>query len=119
NISSYQQFVDGKSETDAQILDRLIDRWMVRTEADVSHFPHPSDADIERSLSRLQSSFTSAEQYETRKKQSGLSDSEVRGIVSSQLYLSDYLDSRFRPAVRIDPTETEDFNETSVVPPAT
>ncbi len=56
-LSRYQQFVDGKSETDAQILDRLIDQWMVRTEADVSHFPHPSDADIERSLSRLQSSY--------------------------------------------------------------
>ena len=117
-LSRYQQFVDGKSETDAQILDRLIDQWMVRTEADVSHFPHPSDADIERSLSRLQSSFTSAEQYETRKKQSALSDSEVRGIVSSQLYLSDYLDSRFRPAVRIDPKEIEDFYQTAVVPRA-
>ncbi len=77
-LSRYQRFVDGKSETDAQVLDRLIDQWMVRTEADVSHFPHPLDADIERSLSRLQSSFNSAEQYEARKKQSGLSDSEVR-----------------------------------------
>jgi hypothetical protein len=42
-LSRYQQFLDGKSETDAQILDRLIDQWMVRTEADVSRFPHPTE----------------------------------------------------------------------------
>src|SRR5260370_33592402 len=71
-LSRYQQFVDGKSETDVQILDRLIDQWMVRTEADVSHFPHPSDADIGRSFSRLQSSFNSSDQYEARKKPSRL-----------------------------------------------
>ncbi len=46
-LSRYQEFLDGKSETDAQILDRLIDQWMVRTEADVSRFPHPSEAEIE------------------------------------------------------------------------
>src|SRR3989440_7646147 len=84
-LSRYQEFLDGKSETDAQILDRLIDQWMVRTEADVSRFPHPSEAEIDRSLESLRKSFTSAEQYEARKKQSGLSDSEVRGIVASQL----------------------------------
>jgi hypothetical protein len=33
-LSRYQEFLDGKSETDTQILDRLIDQWMVRTEAD-------------------------------------------------------------------------------------
>src|SRR5438046_8050651 len=79
-LSRYQEFLDGKSETDAQILDRLIDQWMVRTEADVSRFPHPSEAEIDRSLESLEKSFTSAEQYQARKKQSGLSDSEVRGI---------------------------------------
>jgi len=38
-LSRYQLFLDGKSETDAQILERLIDQWIVRTEASVSRFP--------------------------------------------------------------------------------
>jgi len=117
-LSRYQQFLDGKSETDAQILDRLIDQWMVRTEADVSRFPHPSDAEIDRGLERLRNSFTPAEQYEARRKQSGLSAAEVRGIVASQLYLSNYLDSRFRPAVQVDSKAIEDFYENAVVPQA-
>ena len=117
-LSRYQQFVDGKSETEAQILDRLIDQWIVRTEADVSHFPHPSDADVERSVTRLQKSFASIEEYEAKKKQSGLNDSEIRGMVASQLYLSNYLDSRFRPGVQIDLKAIEDFYQTAVLPRA-
>jgi len=115
-LSRYQQLVDGKSETEGQILDRLIDQWIVRTEAEVAHFPHPSDADIDRGLSRLQKSFASTEEYEARKKQSGLDDSEIRRIVGSQLYLSNYLDSRFRPSVQIDPKAIEDFYQTAVLP---
>jgi len=39
-------------------------------------------------------------------------------MVASQLYLGNYLDSRFRAAVRIDPKQVEDFYQTSVVPRA-
>ena len=117
-LSRYQELVDGKSETDDQILDRLIDQWIVRTEADVSHFPHPSDADIDSGVSRLQKSFASINEYEARKKQSGLSDSEIRRIVRLQLFLSNYLDSRFRPGVQIDPKAIEDFYVNKVVPQA-
>lgn len=117
-LSRYQQFLDGKSETDAQILDRLIDQWIVRTEADVSHSPQPSEAEIDRGLTRVRNSFASEQEYESRRKQAGLSEQDVRAMVASQLYLSNYLDSRFRPAVQIDPKEIEDFYQTAVVPRA-
>ena len=117
-LSLYQQFLDGKSETDAQILDRLIDQWIVRTEADVSHSPRPSEAEIDRGLTRVQNLFASEQEYEARRRQAGLSEQDVRAMVSSQLYLSDYLDSRFRPAVQVDPKEIEDFYQTAVVPRA-
>jgi hypothetical protein len=115
-LSRYQLLVDGKSESDAQILDRLIDQWIVRTEAEVARLPLPSDAEIQRSVERLQKSFGSTEEYEARKKQSGLNDAEIRGIAASQLYLSNYLDSRFRPSVQIDPKTIEDFYLKSIVP---
>ena len=115
-LSRYQQFLDGKSETDGQILDRLIDQWIVRTEANVSRFPQPSEADIERSVERIRKSFPSMADYEARKKQIGLSDVDVREMAASQLYLSNYLDSRFRPGVQIDPKTVEDFYQKSVVP---
>ena len=117
-LARYQQFLDGKRETDDQILDRLIDQWIVRTEAEASHFPQPSEADIDRGLSRVRDSFRSDEEYQARMKQAGLSEQDVRAMVVSQLYLSNYLDSRFRAAVHIGQKEIEDFYQTAVVPRA-
>jgi parvulin-like peptidyl-prolyl isomerase len=117
-LSRYQQFLDGKSESDPQILDRLIDQWIVRTEADVSRSPQPSEADIDQSLDRIRSSFASEQEYEARRKQAGLTEQNVRAMVSSQLYLSNYLDSRFRPAVHVDLKEVEAFYQNAIVPRA-
>ena len=117
-LSRYQQFLDGKSKTDAQILDRLIDQWIVRTEAEVSRTPRPSEEDIDRSLGSLKNSFVSEQEYEARKKQAALSDQDIRAMAATQLYLSYYLDSRFRPGVQIDPKAIEDFYQNTVLPRA-
>ena len=117
-LSRYQQLVDGKAESDEQILDRLIDQWIVRNEADTARFPHPSDVDVAHGVERLQASFASPEEYETRRKQAGLSGVDIRNMVASQLYLSNYLDSRFRPSVQVDAKEVEDFYQNAVVPRA-
>jgi parvulin-like peptidyl-prolyl isomerase len=118
SLSRYQQFLDGKSESDEQILDRLIDQWIVRTEAEVAHSPHPSDPEIDKAVSRLRASFASEQEYDDRKRQAGLSDQEIRAMAAAQLYLSNYLDSRFRPAVQVDPQAIEQFYENAVVPRA-
>jgi len=117
-LSRYQQFVDGKAESDKEILDRLIDQWIVRNEAKAALFPQPSEEDIDRSLRRLQRSFSSPEAFEERKKQSGLSDEDILHMLKSQLYLSNYLDTRFRPSIQIDEPAIEDYYKTRVVPRA-
>lgn len=117
-LGRYQELLDGKSESDAHLLDRLIDQWIVRTEADVAHFPPPSEAEIERGLDRLKKSFPSPEEFEERKIKDGLSDADIRRMTVSQLYLSNYLDSRFRPSVQIDEKQIEDFYQNAVVPRA-
>lgn len=117
-LSHYQMFVDGKSESDEKLLDRLIDQWIVRNEAAVSRIAQPSDEDVNRSLARLRRSFSSQEEFEERRKQSGLSEEDLRRLTKSQLYLSNYLDSRFRPVIQIDDKEIENFYQTLVIPRA-
>ena len=114
-LSAYQKFVDGKSESDEKILDHLIDQWVVRSEAESSRFPRPSAADIERNVEHLKKSFASPAEYESRKKENVLSDGQIRGMAASQLYLSNYLDSRFRPTVQIDSKAVEDFYQNAVL----
>jgi len=117
-LSRYQMLVDGKAESDAAILDRLIDQWIVRSEADTARFPHPTDVEIAHGVEHLQASFASPDEYEGRKKQSELSEKEIRRMVAEQLYLSNYLDSRFRPAVQVDAKQVEEFYQQAVVPRA-
>jgi Zn-dependent M16 (insulinase) family peptidase len=117
-LSRYQQFVDGKAESDKEILDRLIDQWIVRNEAKAALFPQPSEEDVDRSLRRLKRSFSSPEAFEERKKQSGLTDEDILHMLKSQLYLSNYLDTRFRPSIQIDEPAIDDYYKTRVVPRA-
>lgn len=117
-LGRYQQLLDGKSEDNARLLDRLIDQWIVRTEADVARFPQPSEAEVERGLERLKRSFASPEEFEERKTKDGLNDAEIRRMTASQLYLSNYLDSRFRPSVQVDEKQIEDFYQNAVEPRA-
>jgi hypothetical protein len=117
-LAHYQLLVDGKSESDAEILERLIDQWIVRTEATVAHTPQPSEADVDRRLQRLLQSFASKEDYEARRKLADLSEAEVRRLTADQIYLNNYLDSRFRASVQVDEQAIQDFYQNSLLPRA-
>src|SRR5579883_468716 len=116
NLQRYQLLVDGNQESDALALDRLIDQWIVRSEANASRFPQPSADEIDRGLDRLRKSFDSPADYEARKKASGLTGAQIRAMMASQLYLGNYLDSRFRPSARVDSQQIEDFYNSALVP---
>ena len=117
-LSRYQAFLDGKPQSDTDILNRLIDQWIVRSEAGVARFPQPSEEDVNRSIERLKRSFSSPEEFQARQKLSGITDDEIRRFVRAQLYLSNYLDSRFRPSTQIDEKAIEEFYQSRVVPRA-
>lgn len=117
-LSRYQLLVEGKSESDAEILNRLIDQWIVRNEATLARTPRPSDADIDRGLRRLRQIFASQEDYEARRNLAGLTEDDVRRLTADQLYLNNYLDSRFRPSVQVNEQAIQDFYQNAVLPRA-
>ncbi len=117
-LARYQNFLDEKSESDAEVLDHLIDQWIVRNEAKAALYPQPSDEEVQRSLARLKRSFSSPEEFEAREKQAGLTDDDVMRMLRSQLYLSNYLDSRFRASIQVDEKDIEEFYKTRVIPRA-
>ena len=117
-LSRYQLLVDGKSESDWEILNRLIDQWIVRSEATVARTPKPSEAEIDRGQQRLLQSFASPDDYEARRKLSGLSEADVRRLTADQIYLNNYLDSRFRPSVQVNEQAIQDFYQNSLLPRA-
>jgi hypothetical protein len=117
-LARYQLLVDGKSESDWEILNRLIDQWIVRSEASAARTPKPSEAEIDRGQQRLLQSFASADDYEARRKLSVLNEADVRRLTADQIYLNNYLDSRFRPSVQVNEQAIQDFYQTSLLPRA-
>jgi hypothetical protein len=117
-LSHYQLLVEGKAESDSEILDRLIDQWIVRNEANIARTPRPSDADIDRAVQRLVKGFSTPQDYEARRKLAGLSEADVRRVTADQLFLNSYLDSRFRPTVHVDEQAVQDFYNNALLPRA-
>jgi len=117
-LSRYQFLANGKSESDADILDRLIDQWIVRSEATAAHTPKPTDAEIDAAQQRLQQSFANLPDYQARRKLAELTEAEVRSLTADQVYLDNYLDSRFRPSVQVDEQAIQDFYQNAVLPRA-
>jgi hypothetical protein len=118
DLARYQILVDGKAQSDSEILDHLIDQYIVRNEAKAAFFPEPSEQDVQHSLERLKRSFSSPEEFAEREKQAGLTDHDVLRIVKSQLYLSNYLDSRFRASINVNDQDIDEYYKTRVVPRA-
>jgi len=81
-------------------------------------FPQPSDDEVTRSLERLKRSFGSPEEFAAREKQVGLTDEDIQRMLRAQLYLSNYLDSRFRASIQIEEKDIEQFYKDRVIPRA-
>jgi hypothetical protein len=117
-LAHYQLLVEGKAESDSEILDRLIDQWVVRNEANIARTPKSSDTDIDRAIQRLVRGFSTPQDYEARRKLAGLSEADVRKVTADQLFLNSYLDSRFRPTVHVDEQAVQDFYNNALLPRA-
>lgn len=91
----------------------MIDQWIVRTEAEASGFPRPAAADVEREVEKLKKALPAGQEFG-----GDLREADLRSLVAEQLYLSAYLDSRFRPAVQIAPQAIDDYYATTLVPQA-
>lgn len=109
DLGRYQQLLEGRAEPEAQRLDRLIDQWIVRTEAEAARFPKSTQAEIDGELDRVRKMFPSLEVFQQRLGDSGLTEASLRRIVAQQLYLTRYLDSRFRAAVQVEPSAIEAY----------
>lgn len=115
-LAAYQRLVDGKSQPRSEVIRELIDQWIVRGEATAAQYPQPSDADVKRAYEALRKRFGSPEDFGKRCADAGISEAAVRRILKRQVYLSRFLDFRFRPAAQVDPNEVRDYYDKHLVP---
>lgn len=118
-LGAFQQLVEGKSESDDQLLSELIEQWVVNTEATATHFPKPAQAEVERELARLQGQFKSPQAYAERLAALGLSVGDARDMLARQIYLERYIEYKFRPTVQLDSADVDKYFREELVPELT
>jgi hypothetical protein len=115
-LAAFQKLVDGSSKPRAELIQELADQWIVRGEAAAAKYPEPSQTTIDAAYRQLVSQFGSAGEFKSRCAAVGLSDAAIRRILVQQLYLSRFLDYRFRSAAQVDEEQVETYYNKEFVP---
>jgi hypothetical protein len=115
-LAAFQQLVDGRSKPRAELIRELADQWIVRGDALTAKSPRPAQADIDRAYSELASQFKSPEDFRERSAALGLTEAGIRRMLAEQLFLSRFIDFRFRPAAQISNEEIEKYYREEFAP---
>jgi hypothetical protein len=115
-LGAFQTLVDGQAKPRAELIQELADQWIVHGEAAATRYPEPSAQDIDVAYAKLQKQFPSPGDFKARCAALGLSDLAVRRLLAQQLYLSRFLDFRFRPAAQVDDQQVAAYYKDDFVP---
>jgi hypothetical protein len=115
-LRDFQILVDGKSQGRDQLIEELSDQWIVRGEANTAHFPRPSDQDVDNAYEQLLRQFPSQQVFDQRREQAGLTADAVMRQLAEQLYLSRFLDFRFRPAAEVSDADVQKYYDEQFAP---
>jgi Ribbon-helix-helix protein, copG family len=115
-LAAFQQLVDGRSKSREEIIRELADQWLVRQEAMATNYTQPPQDEVDHAYGQFVKQFHSPAEFQSRIAAVGLSEAAVRRLIQQQLYLSRFLDYRFRPAAQVDQTQIESYYENEFAP---
>jgi hypothetical protein len=108
-LGAFQLLVEGSAKPRIEIIQQLANQWIVHGEAALVAYPPPSKEDVDRAYAEFVKQFSSAQEFQSRCVTVGLSEFAVRRIIEQQLFLSHFVDYRFRPAAQVDEKQIEAY----------
>jgi hypothetical protein len=115
-LAAFQKLVDGESKPRQELLRELIDQWMIRNEATAARYAQPSAVDVDRAYAEFIKQFPSPQEFKKSCVAAGLTEAAVRRMVSEQLYLSRFIDYRFRPSAQVSDQQVEAYYKDEFAP---
>ena len=115
-LAAFQELVDGRAQPRSELIRELADQWIVRGEANAARYPPPSPEDVDSAYAKLVKQFPSPEEFKNRCARVGLTEADIRRILEQQLYLSRFLDYRFRPEAQVDEQQIERYYKDELTP---
>ena len=115
-LAAFQNLMTGHSKSRTEIIHDLANQWIVRSAADAARYPQPAEADVDNAFTELVKQFPSSDDFKSRRAATGLSETDVRQILQRQLYMSGFLDYRFRGASGVSEDQIAAFYRKEFVP---
>jgi hypothetical protein len=115
-LASFQKLVDGEAKPRAEIIRELADQWIVRGEANAAKYPPPSGAEVDVAYQQFAKQFGSPQDFQKRCAAAEITEAAVRRVLEQQLYLSHFLDYRFRAAAQMDDKQVEKYYNDEFAP---
>jgi hypothetical protein len=100
-LGAFQKLVDGESKPRIELLREVTDQWLIRSEAIATKYGEPPAPDVDRAYAEFVKQFPSPEEFRKRCAAVGLTEAAVRRLIAQQLYLSRFIDYRFRPSAQV------------------
>jgi hypothetical protein len=92
--------------------DRLVDQYLVLTDAAATRAPLPSPADVEPVLAPIQARYASEDEYRAALERAGITEPQLKAHLLAGLQMLRYTDLRFRGEVQITEENLREFFNT-------
>lgn len=108
-LGEFQELLEGKTEPANKRLDELIDQWIATREATAAQFAQPSNADVEAARTQLTKELGGEQAFAAREARAGLTAAAIDRQLRRELFVSRYLDYKFRTAALVDADAIEKY----------
>jgi hypothetical protein len=115
-LGAFQRLVDGQAKPRLELIRELAGQWIIRGEATTAKFSLPAPESVDRAYEQFVKQFPSPEEYQRRCAAAGLTEAGVRRMLREQLYLSSFIEYRFRPAAQVDDKQIETYYDKELAP---
>jgi hypothetical protein len=100
-LEAFQKLVNGRAMSRDDVIRELTDQWIIRNEAGVNRFHQPSAEARDHAFQDFSQRFSSPDKMHARLAEAGLTEAALKRLLGEQLYLSSFLEVKFRPVAQI------------------
>jgi hypothetical protein len=115
-LAAYQRLSGREPAQESELLQQLIDQWIVTNDATAARFPAAPAQQVDAQFAALQNQVGTPQQFAARLRELDLSEQDVRRLVAKQIFLDLYLERRFRAVARVQPGDVERYYREEFVP---
>jgi hypothetical protein len=100
-LEAFQTLLNGAAMSRDEVIRELTDQWIIRNEAGVNRFRRPSAEAQDHALETFSQQFASPQAMHVRLTEAGLTEAALKRMLGEQLYLSSFLEVKFRPVAQV------------------